>query len=496
MNMNNRQKIKVCVIYTLLFLSSLLLILLYNGDSPLYYLNTAPDNTVYKAVAQRMIRGEVLYSDIYEHKGLYLYFYYILKEFINPFVIELILDLCFVFLVYRSLRIFQGRKCAFYCAIFINVVDKSFGYLYHFGGQSETIGKVILICIIYMILKNYYIYHLDRMDKNLCFIAGILTMVLFMIKYTMTIFILTYIVALYIASIKNKKVYDLRKSTRYFIAGLFVGFIPALSYFISSGSFIDFIRVYLFDVSTKYEPSAVTVWPAAIFAIAIIMVLFTKKKVIRPTDMLLVSCVVALVFTSIATRVYYFGYCMPFIVVLFICLDRYVKDIEEVIENSSWFGKTLAIILYLGVLIALPVGFHADMHFMTEAGFSNVAEGCDGSLKDVADIVNSGEDKTFLSRTDNCIIYLLTDTLPDTRYFINYNMVLVNHKRAYALAHYVESDNYVNQAFNQYIDQGSHRYILQYECNYINHDLYEKVGTYCSNGNYGKVEVWALYRRR
>ena len=75
------------LIYITLFLSSIVLLLLFNGDSPLYFFNMAPDNTVYKTVAQRMLRGEVLYRDIYEHKGLYLYFYYMIKEFIHPFEI-------------------------------------------------------------------------------------------------------------------------------------------------------------------------------------------------------------------------------------------------------------------------------------------------------------------------------------------------------------------------------------------------------------------------
>lgn len=496
MNITKSQKIRTCLIYLLLFLSSLILIILFNGDSPLYFFNTAPDNTVYKAVAKRMLQGDVLYRDIYEHKGLYLYFYYMIKEFITPWIVELLLDFCYVFFAYKTLRIFQTPHYAFIYTLFINVIDKSLGYLYHFGGQPETIGKAILMIIIYMILKNYYIFKSDNIKVWLCFLTGILTMILFMIKYTMTAFVLAFAITLCIKYFKNKRLNELLKCFIIFTSGFAVGFLPGLIYFFATNSFGHFIKIYLFDVSFKYEPSKVNIWPIVLIILLILFTAFAKKKESKPIDMLTVSCLSAFVFTSVATRSYYFGVCMPFIAVAFIALDPVCKEAQRSLDNCEWQGKLLAGLLYIGLLIALPLGFRADMGFMTEEVFANVIEDCDGSLKDVVDIVNASDDKSLITRSDNCIVHLMTGTLPDTKYFINYNMVLEKHNTAYAISKYREKKNYVNDAFNQYIDEGSHEFILQYACNYMNFNLYKKVGTFCSNGNYGKTEIFVLYRRK
>lgn len=490
------QRTKLCLIYFLLFLSSVILLLLFNGDSPLYFLNTAPDNTVYKTVARRMLNGDILYLDIYEHKGLYLYFYYIIKELSNPFTIEILLDLCFVFFAYKSLRVFQNRQSAFACTLLINVIDKSFGYLYHFGGQSETIGKVILMIIIYIIVGNYYVKKRETLQLSMCFITGILTIILFMIKYTMTIFVLAFALTLFISARKKSVLKHFIKCVGSFLMGFALGFVPALVYFTVTNSFHDFLKIYLFDVSTQYNPAKFDIEPIIFVALVILFVLFAMKRSISPIDMLFVSSVAALIFTAVATRVYYFGMYTPLIVVAFVVADPIIRQIQLIYNETSLIGKGFALILYLGILISLPLSFRADMSFMTKDGFARVTSGYDGSLKDVVDIINASDDKSLLTRSDNCILYLLTDTLPDTKYFINYNMVLEKHSTAYALSSYKESKNYVNDAFNNYIDSGSHEFIFQYACNYINLDLYERVGAYCCNGNYGKVEIMVLYRRK
>ncbi|MDO5402010.1 MAG: hypothetical protein Q4F11_01100 [Eubacteriales bacterium] len=496
MKLLKNQRIKPGIICFLLFLSSLILLLLFNGDSPLYFFNTAPDNTVYKTVAKRMLGGDILYLDIYEHKGLYLYFYYIIKEFVQPFVVELVLDLCFVFFAYKSLRIFQNRQCAFMCTLLINVIDKSFGYLYHFGGQSETIGKVILMILIYIIIRNYNVQRHDTMQLHVCFITGILTAVLFMIKYTMTIFVLAFALTLFIAARKKSCIEHFIKCFCSFLGGFAIGFIPALIYFAVTGSFKAFIQIYLFDVSTQYNPAKFNIEPVVFVALVILFVLFAMKKNVKPLDMLFVSSIASLIFTAVATRVYYFGMYIPLIVIIFIIADPVIKQIQYLVNESSPIGRIFAFLLYMGVLLSLPASFSANMDFMTKEGFARVTNGYDGSLKDLVDIINASDDKTLLTRSDNCILYLMTNTLPDTKYFINYNMVLEKHSTAYALSSYKESKNYVNDAFNQYIDEGSHEFIFQYACNYINTSLYEKVGAYCCNGNYGKMEVMVLYRRR
>lgn len=496
MKSSKSKLLKNGLMYSSLFLSSLILLLLFNGDSPLYFFNTAPDNTVYKTVAERMLRGDVLYLDIYEHKGPYLYFYYILKEFVNPFFVELLLDLCFLFFAYKSIRIFKDKKHTFFCVLFINVVDKSFGYLYHFGGQSETIGKAILMILIYMILYHHHVNKDTTLELRMCFIAGILTMILFMVKYTMTIFVLSFAFTMIVYAKKNNKIMHVLTCFGAFAGGLVTGFLPALVYFISTGSFKEFLRIYILNVSTQYDPAKFNITPIVIIALFILFGLFMKKTTIRPIDMLVVSCISSLIFTSIATRVYYFGMYTPVIVVAFIILDPLTKRMQLLIESGTLAGKIFFALLFIGVLITMPLSFSADMTFMTKEGFAKVAEGYDGSLKDVVDIINSSDDKSLITRTDNCILYLMTDTLPDTKYFINYNMVLEKHSTAYALSSYKEKKNYVNDAFNQYIDEGTHEFVFQYACNYINHNLYERVGAYCSNGNYGKVEIMVLYRRK
>ncbi|GEM_PF-3107330 len=484
-------------VYTgLLLLSSVLLLLLFNGDSPLYFMNLAPDNTVYKAVAKRMLKGDILYKDIYEHKGLYLYFYYIVKELIPAFAVEVVLDFVFIFLAYQSLHLFFNEWISFLCVLLVQVIDKGTGYLYHFGGQSETLGKFLIMYIIYMVLKNYRRFAEELIEPKICFKIGILTAVLFFIKYTMTVFVLAFALTVAICCVKRHQFRKLLHYIGMFLTGFLAGAIPALIYFGITGAFEEFARIYLYDVSFQYEPTDMNMWPIVIVILFSLFITLSLKRNIIVIDMLFVSCAAALVFTTVATRVYYFGVYPSFLVLLFVGGERIIQFVEAYFMEHRAYIRAIAGMVYISVLVAWPIAFHAKMDFMTLPGFQNVEEGCDGSLYDVVERINESDDKSFLSRTDNCIVYLQTGQLPDTKYFINYNMVLEQHFSAYARACYKEANNYVNDAFNTYIDEGSHKFVLQYACNYINMKLYKKVGTYCSNSNYGKKEIWILYERR
>lgn len=76
----NENKIAVACI-----LLSMLLITIVNPNSILYKASTCSDAGIYYNVAKGMVQGKVLYSDIYDHKGPFIFFIYEIYNLMFPY---------------------------------------------------------------------------------------------------------------------------------------------------------------------------------------------------------------------------------------------------------------------------------------------------------------------------------------------------------------------------------------------------------------------------
>ena len=90
---------------------SILLITIVNPNSFLYKASTCPDAGIYYNVAKGMVQGKVLYSDIYDHKGPFIFFIYAIYNLVFPcklygaYIMDVICNVLVQVFTYKLLKI-------------------------------------------------------------------------------------------------------------------------------------------------------------------------------------------------------------------------------------------------------------------------------------------------------------------------------------------------------------------------------------------------------
>ena len=95
-----------------------LLLMICSRSSFLYPMNNWDDVNSYFTMGKGMMNGLVIYRDLYEQKGPYLYFLYGLaylishRTFAGVFAFEVVAAAFFLLFAYKSMRLFCSRSAA------------------------------------------------------------------------------------------------------------------------------------------------------------------------------------------------------------------------------------------------------------------------------------------------------------------------------------------------------------------------------------------------
>lgn len=130
-------------------------------SSPFYPLNGWVDAQCYFTVGKSMVHGQVLYRDIFDHKGPLLYFLHGLaslvqkNNFLGVWLLQIAAAGCFLGLSYKVLRLLGGPRWAALAALpFVGMVCyTSVSYLA--GDSAEEFCMPLLLAGAYCILKAY-----------------------------------------------------------------------------------------------------------------------------------------------------------------------------------------------------------------------------------------------------------------------------------------------------------------------------------------------------
>lgn len=146
----NENKIAVACI-----LLSILLITIVNPNSILYKASTCSDAGIYYNVAKGMVQGKVLYSDIYDHKGPFIFFIYEIYNLMFPcklygaYIMDLICYVLIYIFTYRLFILKQDKVAAALCAsayiILLIFMNNSFGCPEIFAVLLESVILLELI---------------------------------------------------------------------------------------------------------------------------------------------------------------------------------------------------------------------------------------------------------------------------------------------------------------------------------------------------------------
>ncbi len=234
----------------------------------LYAFHEVDDVHCFITTARCMLRGDVLYRDVYEHKGPMHYFFYCLGialtkgSFTGIWILEVFLFALFLLFVYKTIILFiKSPVLSVVITTSIGIwatVSESFCG----GGECEELTLPFISAAVYYALQLYNGNDNDEAgerhngDALIILYSGIIGFcfsVVFWSKYTITGAFAGYVVAVIIIGIIQKDILFILKRAFGFAIGTLLGSAPVILYFAINGAFRDLWEVYFYNLIFRYS---------------------------------------------------------------------------------------------------------------------------------------------------------------------------------------------------------------------------------------------------
>lgn len=210
--------------------------------NPIFNFPCKGDTNIYINVAKEMLNGAVLYRDVFDHKGPFIFFLYLIPNLIQNvniglFLIDMVL---FNVIAYFNLKTIKINNTAFvgYVLITIECILLLCSYI---TASPELIALAIISYANYWIISEKY----KKPSSADLIVAGILAGILFWTKYTLGVYIAVVFLFFIIKNFKWKNV--LLPLAGFLIPTAFV-----FAYFLLNNAIGDLIYCY-FTVNLGYK---------------------------------------------------------------------------------------------------------------------------------------------------------------------------------------------------------------------------------------------------
>ena len=236
----------ICFHLIHLFLIAAITIALCSKSSILYPFNDASDGNCFFTVGKSLMKGKVLYRDLFEQKGPYIYFLHSFasfiseKTFLGVFIFEVVSAFIFLCIIYKTLCLFREDVPIAMIALFAALLFSQGGFTH--GDEIEE------FCLPIISLTNYYLlrYVNDRtkIQPKEMLLVGILAGCVFWSKYTICGYFACWYVFVAIHQIKQHRLNSLIRCFIAGLAGVVISTIPILIYFAANKSLNDLWKSY------------------------------------------------------------------------------------------------------------------------------------------------------------------------------------------------------------------------------------------------------------
>ena len=363
-----------------LIIVSIVTITFVSTSSPLYPFNPWDDVNVFFTMGRGIIHGLVPYKDIFDHKGPVLYFIYTIaaliseRSFIGVWIIECIAASVFAIFSWKIVKLYTlpSKASIMVMPVFLGIVYTV--KMFNFGGNTEELCFPLLSIAFYIGLRA--VVEGDGLPvKHEALICGLISGILFWIKYTFLGFMIGFCIYILVISIKHKDAARLWSLVWRFLTGFIIITIPVLLYFLITGSLqymydaYFYINIFLYQNNPVSDPIAsipvirniyipirclsITnlYFPAfgVLLFLTMISILFTDKKHRNKTILLsLLTFVFSSVF--IFTRlqaIYYYGYILTYGFGLSVVLVIRLWNLtEKAFKNNPGFIRILLSLIF------------------------------------------------------------------------------------------------------------------------------------------------------
>lgn len=263
MNMCGSKKLTRCrqCTPTGLLLFSLIVAFLFqlvcSKSSPLYPTNDWVDVNCFSTVGKSLLEGKVLYRDIYEQKGPYLYFIYAAAHllsttsFIGAFLIHVIAMGLFLFFNARIVQcVTRDSWYTLFSTIILALVTNTCRAFAHGGSAEELLLWMISATLFFLIQAVSNARSFTRLE---CFLIGAFVAFTLLVKFTVLGFYLGMVLFVLIWYLKNKNYEQLLGAIGIFLLGMLTASLPVLIYFLANGAISDLWEAYFYNNIFLYD---------------------------------------------------------------------------------------------------------------------------------------------------------------------------------------------------------------------------------------------------
>lgn len=231
--------------------------LVCSKHSPLYPTNDWVDVNCFSTVGKSLLNGKVLYRDIYEQKGPYLYFIYAVinlisdTSFIGAFFIHVLAMGLFLFYNARIMQLFiNDDRDVLISSLFLALITHTCKAFAHGGSAEELLLWMISASLFFLVRTIAESRAFSRLESVL---IGAFVSFTLLIKFNVLGFYLGVILFVLLWYIKNKYYKQLFESIGYFMLGLTGVILPVLFYFIVNDAVYELWEVYFYNNIFIYD---------------------------------------------------------------------------------------------------------------------------------------------------------------------------------------------------------------------------------------------------
>lgn len=232
--------------------AALVVMLFCTRSSFLFPMNNWDDANSYFTMGKSMMHGILIYRDIFDQKGPWLYFLYGLcslvsrTTFAGVFLMEIAFGMLDLVAAYRIFRLRLGKAASLALmapSLAVMCATRSF----YWGGSAEELCLPAILWTLYLVMRQLLGEKRSGLPAPfsypVIFAAGLMSGYVAGIKFTILGFFFAFMVLVMFLSRSVKRFLI---SCAVFLAGMFLPFVPWIIYFGVRGALADWYRVYIY----------------------------------------------------------------------------------------------------------------------------------------------------------------------------------------------------------------------------------------------------------
>ena len=255
MSLSPRTRRGACL-FAYSFVIALAVLFFCSKSSPGYPINDWCDANIYFTIGKGMSRGQVVYRDLYDHKGPLLYALHALcalvsfRDFTGVYLMEALFAAAFLCGVHRLLSLYGARRAA-WLALPVTALLIYSSYSFCEGDSAEELCLPLLVWSLYIVL-SFFRSGEPRMRKGTLMELGALAGCVFWIKFTIIGVQAGLVLALLLHHALRREWRGVFRAVGWLLLGFALSTLPWVVYFGINGAIGDWLEVYLYDNLFKY----------------------------------------------------------------------------------------------------------------------------------------------------------------------------------------------------------------------------------------------------